>query len=478
MTAIDALIALPEIILAVGVLFLILFGALRNESGAETISLLALVVLAGGFLAVFALPSEHTIGFGGLIVMDAFAKIMKALTIIAAAAAISMSVDFMRHEKVDHFEFPILILLATIGMMMMISANNLLGLYLGMELLSLPSYVIASLHRENLRSTEAGVKYFILGALSSGMLLYGASLIYGFTGSLQFDQIAQAVKITGSQPSIGLIFGLCFMAAGAAFKISAVPFHMWTPDVYEGAPTPVTAFFAGAPKVAGLAMIVRLFVGALIGLLAQWQQIIYFIAAASMIIGAFGALGQHNFKRLMAYSSIGNVGYALIGLAAGSPEGISGLVLYLVMYVAMTVGTFACIIAMRKGDKTYENIYDLAGLGKTHPVWAFGLLVMMFSLAAIPPMAGFFGKLLVFMAAIKAGLLGLVIIGVLTSVVSAYYYLRIVKIMYFDEPKETFENMPLNLQVILGISSAVILFGFIFAGFVVSAADYAAGSLW
>lgn len=479
MTDFNAFLALPEIILAVGVLLLIIFGALRNERSSETVSLLSLIVLAGAFLAVLALPVEngHTDG-NSLIAFDSFARLMKALVLIAAATTIAMSGEYLQRERIDHYEFPILIMLASIGMMMMVSANNLLGLYLGVELLSLPSYVLASFKKDKLQSTEAGVKYFVLGALSSGMLLYGASLIYGFTGSLNFSKITANIQGMDGSFSIGLIFGLCFMAAGTAFKISAVPFHMWTPDVYEGAPSPVTAFFASAPKVAGLALIVRLFIGAFIGALSQWQQIIYFISVASMVIGAFGALSQHNFKRMMAYSSIGNVGYALIGLAAGTAEGIAGLIVYIMIYVAMTLGAFACIIAMRNGDRKYEDIYDLAGLGKKHAGWAAGLMIVMFSLAAIPPLAGFFGKLMVFMAAIKADLYGLVIIGVLTSVVSAFYYLRVIKVMYFDEPKDDFEMMPFTLRVVLGISSAVLVFGAVFAGYIVDAANVAAGALW
>ncbi|MDR1826814.1 MAG: NADH-quinone oxidoreductase subunit NuoN [Methylobacteriaceae bacterium] len=482
MSEINAFIAFPEIILVIGVLILIVFGALRKGQATETVNLFSLIVLAGAFIAVILMPSGA--GFGGLMVVDSFAKIMKALALIAAAATIAMSRDYMARENLHHFEFPILVTLAAIGMMMMISANNLLGLYLGIELLSLPCYVLAAFRRDSPLSTEAGVKYFVLGSLSSGMLLYGASLIYGFSGSLQFPEISAAVKSFSAEggtavgPTVGLITGMCFMAAGTAFKISAVPFHMWTPDVYEGSPAPVTAFFASAPKVAGLAVVVRLFVGAFGDAVSLWQQIIYFISVMSMIIGAFGALTQSNFKRLMAYSSIGNVGYALIGLVAGTEEGIAGMVVYLVIYVAMTLGAFACIIAMRNGEEEFDSIYDLAGLSKTHGGWAAGLLVVMFSLAAIPPLGGFFGKLMVFMAAVKVQLWTLVIVGVLTSVVSAFYYLRIVKIMYFDEPHQDFETMPVTLKVILAASNVVIVLGVVFMGFIFGAANMAAGSLW
>jgi NADH-quinone oxidoreductase subunit N len=335
--------------------------------------------------------------------------------------------------------------------------------------------VIAAFHRDDVRSTEAGLKYFVLGALSSGMLLYGASLVYGFTGTVTFPGIAAAAQGT---PGIGLIFGLVFVAAGIAFKISAVPFHMWTPDVYEGAPTPVTAFFAAAPKMAGMAMAVRVFVDGFPGILGQWQQIIIFVSIASMALGSFAAIGQRNIKRLMAYSSIANVGYALIGLAAGTAEGIQGVAVYMAIYLAMTVGAFACILALRRGNVMFENVEDLSGIARTHPVLAFCLAAMMFSLAGIPPLAGFFAKFYVFAAAIQAGLVALAVIGVVTSVIGAYYYLRIVKVMYFDEPRGRFDAMPAGVKVVLAIASVVVvLFGLVPAP-LVSAASAAARSLF
>jgi NADH-quinone oxidoreductase subunit N len=325
------------------------------------------------------------------------------------------------------------------------------------------------------RSTEAGLKYFVLGALSSGMLLYGASLVYGFTGTVSFPGIAAAAQ---HHVGIGLIFGLVFLAAGVAFKISAVPFHMWTPDVYEGAPTPVTAFFAAAPKMAGMAMAVRVFMGAFPTIVGEWQQIIIFISIASMALGSFAAIGQRNIKRLMAYSSIGNVGYALIGLAAGTAEGVQGVVVYMTIYLAMTLGAFACILGMRRGRVMFENVDDLSGVARTHPVLAFCFAAMLFSLAGIPPLAGFFAKFYVFAAAIQAGLVTLAVIGVVTSVIGAYYYLRIVKVMYFDEPREAFEPMSAGIRVVLAVSSAVvILFGLVPAP-LVSAASAAARSLF
>jgi NADH-quinone oxidoreductase subunit N len=322
-------------------------------------------------------------------------------------------------------------------MMMLISAADLIALYLGLELMSLALYVVAAVDRDNVRSTEAGLKYFVLGALSSGMLLYGSSLIYGFTGTISFAGIAKASAGGG----LGLVFGLVFLFAGLCFKVSAVPFHMWTPDVYEGAPTPVTAFFASAPKIAAMAVFVRAAMTAFPEIASQWQQIIVFVSIASMVLGAFAAIGQTNIKRLMAYSSIGNMGYALIGLAAGTGEGVQSVLIYLAIYLAMTLGTFACILAMRRPEGSVETIADLAGLARTKPAMAFFLTMLLFSLAGVPPLAGFFGKFYVFVAAMKAGLYALAIIGVLASVVGAYYYLAIVKAMCFDDPAQGFEPM-------------------------------------
>src|SRR5687768_2166410 len=321
--------ALPEIILAAGALILVLVGAFRGERSSGHVATGALALLVVALLAVLLLPAERTITLGGSFIVDGFARFMKVLTLLASTSAIILSSDYFRRERIDRFEYPILIVLSTIGALMLISANDLIALYLGLELLSLSSYVIASIDRDNVRSTEAGLKYFVLGALSSGMLLYGASLIYGFTGTVSFPAIAAALQ---GSAGTGLILGLVFLSAGIAFKISAVPFHMWTPDVYEGAPTPVTAFFAAAPKMAAMAMAVRVFIGAFPGITGQWQQIVIFIAIASMTLGSFAAIGQRNIKRLMAYSSIGNVGYALMGLAAGTVQGIQGVAIYMAIY--------------------------------------------------------------------------------------------------------------------------------------------------
>ena len=467
--------ALPEIILAVGALALLMIGAFGGERGTSLVTGLsvALIVVAGGALLLFPTAGST---FNGAFILDPFARLMKVLVLIGSAVAIVMSVGFLRAEKIDRFEYPVLIVIATLGMLMMISANDLIALYLGLELHSLALYVIAAIHRDSLRATEAGLKYFVLGALSSGMLLYGSSLVYGFTGQTTFPGIAAALQ--GHTASLGLIFGLVFLIAGLAFKVSAVPFHMWTPDVYEGAPTPVTAFFAAAPKIAAMAMFIRAIVVPFAPITPDWQQIITFISIASMALGAFAAIGQRNIKRLMAYSSIGHMGFALVGLAAGSQAGVQGVIIYLLIYLAMNVGTFACILAMRRKEGMVEEIGDLAGLSKTNPVMAFFLAMLLFSLAGIPPLAGFFAKFYVFLAAIQANLYALAVIGVLSSVVGAYYYLRIIKLMYFDEPVGRFEPMAVELRVVLGVSGAFVLLFVFIAGQIGGAADLAAKTLF
>ena len=368
-----------------------------------------------------------------------------------------------------------LVLLATTGMMMMISANDLISLYVGLELQSLALYVVAAFERDSARSAEAGLKYFVLGALSSGMLLYGASLVYGFTGSTDFATIAASVQPSGA--NLGLIFGLVFLMAGFAFKISAVPFHMWTPDVYEGAPTPVTAFFAAAPKLAAMALTVRALITAFPAVTVQWQQIGVFLSIASMALGSFAAIGQTNIKRLMAYSSIGHMGFALVGLAANNQAGVGGVAIYLAIYLAMTLGTFACILAMRRGGRMVEDIDQLSGLSRTSPTMAFLLAMLLFSLAGIPPLAGFFAKFYVFLAAIHSGLYVLAVIGVLLSVVGAYYYLRIVKIMYFDAPAERFDPMDAPIAAVLAVSGSFTLLYFVYPAPLVAVAEAAARSV-
>jgi len=468
--------ALPEILLAAGALVLVLVGAIAGDSARPLINTLAVLLLAGAGALVVLSPSETVTAFNGSFIRDGFAQFAKLLTLAGALVALVLSFDFWKHENVNRFEYAILVVLSTTGMMMMISAGDLIALYLGLELQSLALYVIAAIHRDHVKSTEAGLKYFVLGALSSGMLLYGCSLVYGFAGTVSFAGIAQAV--TGGAAPIGLIFGLVFVFAGLAFKVSAVPFHMWTPDVYEGAPTPVTAFFATAPKVAAMAVFVRVAVEAFPEIAGQWRQIVVFIAIASMLLGAFAAIGQRNIKRLMAYSSIGNVGYILVGLAAGTPEGVQSVLIYLSIYVVMTLGTFAIILGMRHKDGLVENIDDLAGLSRTSPFMAFVMSAMMFSLAGIPPLAGFFAKFYVFLAAVEARLYLLAVIGVLSSVVGAFYYLRIVKVMYFDEPATQFERLPLELRAVIALTGAfVVLYGLLPAP-LANAAGTAARSLF
>ncbi|MEK9971173.1 MAG: NADH-quinone oxidoreductase subunit NuoN, partial [Ferrovibrio sp.] len=401
---------------------LLMFGVFRGDGSTRSVAWLAVLALVIAIVLVATQPAGSVSTFGGLFVADSFGRFAKVLILLGSAFSIVLSLGYLRYERMERFEYPVLILLASTGMMMMVSANDLIALYLGLELQSLSLYVLAAFKRDSGRATEAGLKYFVLGALSSGMLLYGASMIYGFAGSTNFAQIAQAL---GGHASIGLVVGIVFLVAGLAFKVSAVPFHMWTPDVYEGAPTPVTAFFAVAPKVAAMALFVRAILTPFGEIAHEWQQIIIVVSALSMLLGAFAAIAQTNIKRLMAYSSIGHVGYALIGLAAGTEEGVRGILVYLSIYLAMNVGTFACILCMRQKDQMVEGVSDLAGLAKTHPGMALLLGAFMFSLAGVPPLAGFFGKFYIFMSAINAGLYTLAVIGVLSSVVGAYYYLRI-----------------------------------------------------
>jgi NADH-quinone oxidoreductase subunit N len=465
---------LPEIILAVGAMALLMLGAYRTPRSETLIDVLSIILLVIAGIAVVLLPEGKLVAFGGSFVVDNFARFLKVLAIAGSAAAILMSIDYDRREGEQRFEYSVLIVLSTLGMLMLISAADLIALYLGLELMSLPLYVVAASHRSSLRSSEAGLKYFVLGALSSGMLLYGASLVYGFTGTVSFTGIAHSAAEAGT----GLIFGLVFLFAGFCFKVSAVPFHMWTPDVYEGAPTPVTAFFSAAPKVAGIAMFVRVAVMAFPGITTQWQEIVAFVSIASMLLGSFAAIGQRNIKRLMAYSSIGHMGFALIGLAAGTSEGVQGVLVYMTIYVTMTLGTFAVILSMRRAAGMVESIDQLAGLARTHPAMAFAMAMLLFSMAGIPPLAGFFAKFYVFLAAIKAGLYVLAVIGVLASVVGAYYYLAIIKAMYFDEPAEGFVGMPAALKVVLGVCALFNIIFFLYPAPLVGVASAAAQSLF
>jgi len=466
--------ALPEIILAVGAMLILLRGAWQGDRSTGTAVRYAVILLVLAGIAVVYMSPDKTVAFGGSFVIDGFARFLKVLTLIGSAGALLLSGDFLKGPERRKFEYPVLILLSTTGMLMLISAADLIALYLSLELMSLALYVVAAFDRDNARSTEAGLKYFMLGALSSGMLLYGASLIYGFTGTVNFVAIAQVA----GQGGVGLTIGLVLLFAGLCFKISAVPFHMWTPDVYQGAPTPITAFFAAAPKVAAIAVFMRVSLTAFPGVAAQWQQIIVFVAIASMALGSFAAIGQRNIKRLMAYSSIGHMGFALIGLAAGTSEGVQGVLVYMAIYVSMTLGTFACIIAMRRGGHAVESISDLAGLSRSNPTLAFFFAMLLFSMAGVPPLAGFFAKFYVFLAAIKAGLFTLAVLGVLTSVIGVYYYLMIVKVMYFDDPAPALDPMARGLRAVLAVSGLFVILFFVYPGPLVDAAGVAAKSLF
>ena len=472
----DAIAILPEMVLAILSMALLMFGAFRKGDQSDTASTAAMISLAVAAVLVLWSGGGRQEAFAGAIVVDSFARLMKLLVLFGSAVTIGLSMDFMKRDGSRRFEYPVLVLLATTGMMMMISANNLIALYMGLELQSLALYVVAAINRDSARASEAGLKYFVLGALSSGMLLYGASLIYGFTGSTSFPEIATALQASGA--TLGVVFGLVFIIAGLAFMVSAVPFHMWTPDVYEGAPTPVTAFFAAAPKVAAMALFTRVMVSPFAHVVPQWQQILVFVAIASMALGAFAAIGQSNIKRLLAYSSIGHMGFALVGLAAGTQEGVQGVVIYMLIYMIMTLGTFACVIAMRRHGHQVEEISDLAGLGRNNPALGFVLAMLMFSLAGIPPLAGFFAKYFVFLAAVKSGLYVMAVLGVVASVVGAYYYLRIVKIMYFDEPAEAFDALEGEVKLVAYASGAFTLLFALFANPLLELAAQAAQSLY
>jgi len=472
---VESTILAPELTLAVGGMVLLMLGVYIGDRAQAFFSALAIALI----IAVGAMVVAGSTGraFNGAMVVDAFARFVKLLVLGGAALVLLMGQSFLVRAKMGRFEFPVLVIFSVLGMMLMASAADFITLYLGLELQSLALYVLAAFDRDNLRSTEAGLKYFVLGALSSGMMLYGISLIYGFAGTTNFALVGGVIQSGGV--SIGVIFGIVFLISGLAFKVSAVPFHMWTPDVYEGAPTPITAFFAASPKIAAMALFVRAMTEALPTALDQWRQIVIFISILSMALGAVAAIGQNNIKRLMAYSSIANMGYILVGLAAGTAAGVQGVLVYLAIYLITNIGVFACILAMRRGEHMVENISDLSGLAQTRPGYAFVFAMLMFSLAGIPPMAGFFAKVYVFLAAVQAGLYPLAVIGLVASVVGAYYYLRIVKIIYFDEPAPAFEsNMGLSLAGIIAGSGIFTVFFLLGAGPLVTAAGAAAAALF
>ena len=472
----------PELLVALGALVLLLVGVYSGTRSYVTIIGLSVALLIATIFVIILSPKDNAFATNALIIDD-FARYMKVLMLAGAIFTLIMSVGFARSVKLAKFEYPILMLFAVLGMMFMISAGNMLTLYMGLELHSLALYVLAAFNRDNVKSSEAGLKYFVLGALSSGMLLYGITLIYGFTGQIGFHELATVLN--GQVPQLGVIFGIVFVLAGLAFKISVVPFHMWTPDVYEGAPTPITAFFASAPKVAAMALIIRVIVEAFMplsgvhGALSAWQQILVFMSIASMILGAFAAIGQANIKRLMAYSSISHMGYALVGLSAGTAFGVEGVILYMTVYVAMILGSFAFILGMRTRDGNVESIYDLAGLAKNNPFMASVMTVMLFSLASVPPMAGFFAKWYTFSAAVYAGLIPLVVIGMIASVISAFYYLRVIKIMWFDDAQQaSFLPLTSELKFVLTITGIFVLFYIFFGIYLSPLAEQAAASLF
>jgi NADH-quinone oxidoreductase subunit N len=468
--------AYPEVLMALGVLVLLVVGVVLNKERSVLITWLAVGLLVATGLVVLLQPVDGVV-FNGLFIADSFGRFMKMLVLGGAGLSLILSLSNAEENGVHKYEYSILALLATLGMMVMVSANDLMSLYVGLELQSLSLYVMAAIKRDDSRATEAGLKYFVLGALSSGLLLYGASLIYGFTGHTNLGEIV--IAITNEGRSIGLIFGVVFLLAGVAFKISAVPFHMWTPDVYEGAPTPVTAFFAMAPKVAAMTLMIRLVMDTFAPITHDWQQIVIFLSIASMVLAAFAAIGQKSLKRLVAYSSIGHVGFALVGLSSGTQVGVEGVAIYMAIYVAMTVGIFACLLSFRTENGYVETIDDLAGAAQSRPFVATVMAILMFSLIGLPPLAGFFAKWHVFLAAIEANLYVLSVIGVLASAVSAFYYLRVVKVMFFDAPVKQFAAVPNELNVIMAVSSfLVVTYYFTVGSPLANWAHTAAGSLF
>ncbi len=473
----DLVPAYPELFLAISGMLFLMIGVFRKTDSTGMITWLSVIAMICTAALVLAAPQDQVKAFNGMFIVNSFTSYAKVLTLVGAAISLLLINSWVQKEQIARFELPIIVQFATLGMLMMISANDFISLYVGLELQSLALYVLASYHRNNLRSTEAGVKYFVLGALASGLLLYGSSLVYGFGGTTSFDGLATAMA-AAPHGSVGVIIGIVFVISGMAFKVSAVPFHMWTPDVYEGAPTPITAFFSVAPKVAALALFLQVLAGPFAPLMAQWQQVVIFISVISMAWGAVAAIGQTNIKRLMAYSSIGHVGYALIGLAVGTSEGAAGMLFYMLVYIFMNLGTFAVILSMRVKGRAVEDIRDLAGIGKTNPGIALALATLMFSMAGIPPLAGFLAKYFIFLAAINSGLVGVAVFGLLTSVIGAYYYMRLIKIMYFDASVDAFDKPDGITGTVMFVCSAIVLLLFFVAGPFINHADAAAKALF
>jgi len=449
---------LPELFLSIAIMFLLMLGVFIKKSF-KLVNLLTILSLIFAIALVLNQPNEIIKIFNGSYIIDKLSIFMKVLTLLFCVFVLLFSKDYIKNNSIDKIEYPIIILASTLGMILMISSYDLIVFYLGLELQSLCLYILASFKRDDERSTEAGLKYFVLSALASGLLLYGCSLIYGFTGSTNFEIISENL----SEGNTGAVFGMVFIIVGLAFKVSAVPFHMWTPDVYEGSPTSVTSFFALVPKIAALTVFIRFMYVPFINVISHWQTIIIFLSIASMILGAVAAIGQSNIKRLMAYSSIGHMGYALAGLAPGTNTGIHSTIIYLTIYLVMNLGAFGCIFMMKRENVFYEKINDLSGLSKNHPMLALGFLIILFSLAGMPPLAGFFAKFYIFMAVIEAKMYTLAIIGLVTTVISAFYYLRIIKVIYFDKPIEPFEEIDdWGLKAPLVLSSILILIYFIY----------------
>ena len=451
---------LPEIFISLAIMFLLILGVFKKDSSKliHNFSLIILLI-TGGIIFNETLTVENTLLFNGSVVIDYLASFMKFITIIAALMALIVSSNYLKTFKILKIEYPILVICAVLGMMVMISSNDLIVFYIGLELQSLSLYVLSSFNRDEVKSSEAGLKYFVLSALSSGLLLYGCSLIYGFSGSTNFEIIANNLD----SDQYVLTFGIVFILVGLAFKISAVPFHMWAPDVYEGSPTSVTLFFTIVPKIAALTVFIRFLYVPFINLIDQWQMILIFLSIASMVFGAVAAIGQKNIKRLIAYSSISHIGYALAGLTTGTNEGIQSSVIYITIYFIMNLGLFSCLLMLKRNDQYYETLDDLSGLSKNHPLLSLSLLVILFSLAGIPPLAGFFAKFYVFMAVIEQSMYFLAIVGLLSTVIAAFYYLRIIKIIYFDQEKEKYDSdHSIWLKFSLTVSTILILIYFIF----------------
>ncbi len=450
----------PEIFLSLSIMFLLILGVFKKNSS-NLIQNISLIILLTTAVITFneTIGIQKTLLFNGSVVIDYLSSFMKIITLVAAFLVLVISSNYLKVFKIFKIEYPILILSSVLGMMIMISSNDLIVFYMGLELQSLSLYVLATFNRDQLKSSEAGLKYFVLSALSSGLLLYGCSLIYGFTGSTNFEMISSQLN----SDDYALTFGIVFILVGLAFKISAVPFHMWAPDVYEGSPTSVTLFFTMVPKIAALTVFIRFLYVPFFNLIDQWQMILIFLSIASMLFGAIAAIGQTNLKRLVAYSSISHVGYALAGLATGSNDGIQSSVIYFTIYILMNLGLFSCLLMMRRNNKYYEEIDDLSGLSKNHPLLSLSLLVILFSLAGIPPLAGFFAKFYIFKSVLEQSMYFLAIVGLLSTVVAAFYYLRIIKIMYFDQEKEKYDtDHGLWIKFSLTASTLLILIYFIF----------------